>query len=132
MTGATTRLWPHPRSHVLGVVKLDTESLLKVSRKISERRLVVIHICMTDHAHRDSWSSELAEVTTGAGAVTRKARRRRIVGPLMARIALKRRVLLTRMQELGIIDVWPLRPDDIRETCNNQAPSSQIENHAEE
>ena len=132
MTSATTILRPHSGCHVLGVIKLDTESLLKVSRKISERRLVAIHICMTDHAHRDSWSSELAQVTTGAGTVTGKVWGRSIIRPLMTRIALQRRVLLTRMQELGIINVWPLRPDDIRETCNNEAPGSQRENHAEE
>src|SRR5215510_5082798 len=114
---------------MLGVIKLDVESFLECSLKISERRLVAIHVCMTDHAHRDGWSSELAQVTTGAGAVTRKVRRRRIVRSLMARIALKRRVLLTRMQELGIIDVWPLRPDDIRETCNNQASGTRGENN---
>src|SRR5215212_5689498 len=61
--------------HVLSVVKLDVERLVKVCRKIFQRWIVTANVGMTDDAHRYLRCCELATMAIGARFVTGEARR---------------------------------------------------------
>ena len=58
---------------------------------------------MADRAHRDLRCCELAAMTVGAGFVTGKPRGRRIVCAFVTGVAGKGIVLLTRVEEFGVV-----------------------------
>ena len=88
---------------VLRVIELDVERFVKARRKIFERRIVAADVRVTDLAHRHLRRRELAAMTIGAGFVSGEARRRRVVGTLVTRVACERAVALAVVQKLRVI-----------------------------
>ena len=72
---------------VLGVVKFHIEWFVEAGRKILQRRIVTTHVSVADGAHRYLRCRELAAVTISAGFVTGKARRCRVIGAFVTRVA---------------------------------------------
>src|SRR5690348_14393357 len=94
---------------VLRVIELDVEGLVEARRKVFQRRIVAADIRVTDLAHRHLRRRELAAMTIGAGFVTRKARRRGVVGALMTRIAGQGTVTLAAVQKFRVVGLRALR-----------------------
>jgi hypothetical protein len=84
MTGCTSTRRPGGAIHVLSVVELDVEALIKLHRETFQGRVAAIDVCMTDDTHRDSGRYKLTGVTTDAGFVAWKNRRGRVVLALVA------------------------------------------------
>ncbi len=87
MTTPAAVFGPSVSSHVLRMVELHIEAFLKLIRKDFARRIVPVHVLMTDRAHRNIRRRELRQMTAGAGFVTGKTRTRRIVRSVMAVVA---------------------------------------------
>jgi len=58
--------------HMLRMIKLNIEAFIEPRRKTSQRRVRTLNIRMTNLAHRNGRSYELAQVTVGAGFVAGK------------------------------------------------------------
>ena len=84
---------------MLCVIEFHVEVLFKSIRKSFARRVVAVHVLVTDRAHRDVWRRELSQVTTCAGFVTRETGARRIVSAAMTIVATERRVFGTCVEE---------------------------------
>lgn len=92
--------------HVLGMVKLNIEFLIKSRRETLKWRVGALHICMTNLAHRNSRSNELGQVTVSAGLVTGKFRCRRIVATaFMAGSAGLGSVTLAAVDKLRVVEL---------------------------
>jgi len=95
-----TVLWPRRAGQMLRVIELHVEALFKLIRKSFARRVVAVHVLVTDGAHGDVRRRELRQMTTCAGFVSGKIGTRRIVGAAMTIIAAERRVFRTCVEEL--------------------------------
>jgi len=84
---------------MLRVIEFHVEVFFESIRKSFARRVVAVHVLMTDRAHRDVGRRELSQVTTGTGFVTRETRARRIVSAAMTIVATERRVFGTGVEE---------------------------------
>ena len=83
MTTRATSLWAGGAGIVLRVIEFDVEGLVEAYGKIFERWIVAADVRVADRAHRHLRCRELAAVTVGAGFVTGKARRCRVVAALV-------------------------------------------------
>lgn len=72
---------------MLRVIEFHVEALFEAIGKSFARRIIAVHILVTDGAHWNVRRCELRQVTTRAGFVTRKTRPRRIVSAAMTIIA---------------------------------------------
>src|ERR1041384_1057311 len=109
MTTRTTALRARRAGVVLRMIELDVEWLVEARRKILQRRIVAADIRVTDLAHRHLRRSELAAMTIRAGFVTRKARRRGVVGAFVTRVAGDGTVALAFVKKLRVIGLRRLR-----------------------
>ena len=85
-SGATI-LWPRGAGHVLRVIELHVETLFESIGKRFTWRIVPIHVCVADRAHRNVWRRELRQVTSCAVFVTGKAGPRGIIVSMVTRRA---------------------------------------------
>lgn len=99
MTRGATAGRPRRAGHVLSVIEFNIKAFIKLCRKILHRRIRVIHVCMTDHAHWNIGGNELPSVTTNASFVSGEPRRRGIITALMTRRASERCMALTVVPE---------------------------------
>jgi len=99
VAGCTSTCGAGGAVHVLSVVKLDVEALVKLRRETFHGWVAAIDVCMTDDTHRDSGRYKLTGMTTNAGFVAWKNRRGRVVLALMTRSAGERRMTLTGVLE---------------------------------
>lgn len=83
MTRRATISWPRRSVHVLRMIELHVEVLVELRGESLERRIGAVHIRMTDRAHRTVGCHKLSEMAFGAGLVSGKMRRRRVVAALM-------------------------------------------------
>jgi hypothetical protein len=79
VTACATSLRASGTSGVLRMIELDVERLVEARWKTLQRWIVAADVCVTDDAHRNRGRCELASMTLGAGFVTRKARRSRVI-----------------------------------------------------
>src|ERR1044071_4381629 len=93
---------------MLRVIELDVEWFVEARGESLQRRIVAADVRVTDDAHRNLRCGELATVTIGAGFVTGKARRRRVVGALVTGVAGEGTVLLARVKELRVVELRAL------------------------
>ena len=93
---------------VLRVIELHVESLVEAHRKTLQRRVVALRVRVTDQAHRNRGRCELAAMTVSAGFVTGEARRDRVVGAFVTRVAGERAMLRAAMKKLGEISIGSL------------------------
>ena len=93
MTTHATIRWPRRACHVLRVIELHVEALFELIRKWLARRVIAVHVLVTDRAHRNIRRGELRKVTAGTGFVSRETRSCGIVGPAMTVVAGERSVL---------------------------------------
>ena len=103
MTARATSLRAGSASVVLRVIELDVERLVETRRKIFQRRVVAADVRMTDLAHRNLRRRELAAMTIRARFVSRKTRRRGIVGAFVTRVAGEGTVTLAAVNKLRVI-----------------------------
>ena len=108
MTARATSLRAGSASVVLRVIELDVERLVEARGKTLQRWIVAADVCVTDDAHRNRGRRELASMTFGTSLVTRKARRCRVVGSLVTRVAGEGTVSLAVMQEFRVVGLWTL------------------------
>ena len=87
MTGNTAVCRTTRAAIVGGVVKFHIKTLVEFGGKCPQRRGRALHIGMTNRAHRRLRRDKLRQMTIDAGGMTGKARRNRIIRPLMTRIA---------------------------------------------
>ena len=66
MATDTARLWTSCARQMLRVIELHVEALFESIRKSFARRVIAIHVLVTDRAHRNVRRRELREVTTRA------------------------------------------------------------------
>jgi hypothetical protein len=99
MAGRTSTRGPGGAVHVLSVVELDVEALIKLPREIFQGRVAAVDVRMTDDTHRDCSRYKLTGMTTDAGFVAWKNRRGRVVLALMTRSASERSMTLARVLE---------------------------------
>ena len=84
---------------MLRVIELHVEALFESIRKSFARRIVPVHVLMTDRAHRDIRRGELRQVTSRACFVSREIRPGGIVAAAMTIVAAERYVFRTRVKE---------------------------------
>ncbi len=109
MTRGAAVLWTARAGHVLGMIELQVEAFFELVWKGFQRRIITAHVSVADRAHGHICISKLRQMTTGAILVTRKTRPRRIIVPMMTSRAGGRRVTLTGVQELRVIEFVSLR-----------------------
>ena len=76
MTRHAAVLWTRRARHVLRVIEANIEALFESIGKSFARRIVAVHRCVTDRAHRNIRSGELRQMATGASFVSGKTRTR--------------------------------------------------------
>lgn len=106
----TTILRSRRAAHVLSMIKLHIEVLIKPSRKCLQRRGCTFDVAVADNAHRHIRSYELCQVAFRAHVVTWKLWCRSVVRS--ARVtggARERCVALARMKEFGVVELRVLR-----------------------
>jgi hypothetical protein len=103
MTARTTALRARRAGVVLRVIELHVEGLVEARRKIFQWRIVAADVGMTDLAHRHLRRGELAAMTIRARFVSRKTRRRGIVGAFVTRVAGEGTVTLAAVNKLRVI-----------------------------
>ena len=109
MTAVTSLLRTSGTGHVLRVVKLHVETFVESGGEVFQRRIVALRVGVADQAHRNRRRRELSAMTIGASFVTRKTRRRGVVGSFVTRRAGERTVPLAGVQKLRVIDFGTLR-----------------------
>lgn len=103
VTAHTTVLRTRRSGHVLRVIKFHVERLVEACGKISQRRIAGLHVGMTDQAHGYRRCCELPAMAIGAGFVTGKPRRRRIVGAFVTGVAGKRAMACAAVEKLRVV-----------------------------
>ena len=76
MTRGTVIFWPRRAGHVLRVIELHVEGLFELLGKRFQRRVVAVHIGMTDRTHGNVRRGELRQVTSRAVFVSGEVRSR--------------------------------------------------------
>ena len=99
MATGTPALGARRAVKVLGVIEFHVEILFESIGKSFARRIIAIHVLMTDRAHWDIRRCELRQVTSRARFVTWETRSRGIVSAAMTIVAAKGSVLRTCVQE---------------------------------
>ena len=84
---------------MLRVIELHVEALLKLIRKGFARRIVAIHVLVTNRAHGNIRRRELRQVTSGTRFVTGKAGTNGIVRPAMTIVTTNRSMFRTCVKE---------------------------------
>ncbi|MFN2516070.1 MAG: hypothetical protein ABR556_07630 [Pyrinomonadaceae bacterium] len=106
VAGGTPGLWPGRSVHVLSMIKFDIEAFVKLRGKTLQRRVPAINIRMTDYAHGNIGSNKLRQVATRARLMPRKPWRRRIIaGAFVASVARQRRVTLSGVPEVRVVEI---------------------------
>ena len=105
MTACTTSLRTSRAVHVLRVIELDVEWFVEARGKTLQRRIVAADITVTDLAHRHLRRRELTAMAVGAGFVTGKAWRRRVVSALVTGVAGDGGVALAVVLKLRIVNL---------------------------
>ena len=105
MTTGAAALWTCRAVVVLLVIEFYIEWFVEAGGKVFQRRIITARVRVADDAHRYLRCCELTAMTISARFVTRKARRCRVVGSFVTRVAGERAVFLTRVQELGVVAV---------------------------
>ena len=85
---------------MLRVIEFHIEALFESIGKSLARRIIAIHILVTDRAHRNIGCRELRQVTTRARFVSRETGPRGIVSAPMTIVAAERSVLGTCVEKL--------------------------------
>ena len=93
---------------VLRVIKLHIERFVEARGKIFQRRIAALGVGVTDDAHRNRRRRELPAMAVGAGFVTGKTRRRRVVGAFVTRSAGERAMPLAVVEKLRVISLGAL------------------------
>lgn len=73
VTSRATALRSRGAGHVLGMIELDVETLLEDCWKTLQRRVLAIHIRVTNRAHGNRCRYELAHMTTLTSGVPGEA-----------------------------------------------------------
>ena len=85
---------------MLRMIELHVEALFELIGKSFARRIIAIHILVTDRAHRNIRRRELRQMTTCARFVSWETRPGRIVSAAMTIVAAERSVFGTCVEKL--------------------------------
>lgn len=95
---------------MLGVIKLHVKALVETRRKVLKRWISTACIGVTDKAHGDGWSRELAQVTTRARFMSWKTWRDSVIRRAIVAISARKGCMaLADMKELRIVETWILK-----------------------
>ena len=92
-------LWSRGASQMLRMIELHVKALFESIGESFARRIVPVHVLMTDRAHRDIRCGELRQVTSRACFVSREIRPGGVVAAAMTIVAAERYVFRTRVKE---------------------------------
>jgi hypothetical protein len=109
VTTRTTALRARRAGIVLSVIEFDVEGFVEAGGEILQRRIAAADVRVADRTHRDLRRRELAAMTVSTRFVTRKARRRGVIGALVTGVAGKGTVTLAVVKKLRVIELRSLR-----------------------
>ena len=88
---------------MLRVIEFHVEAFFELIGESLARRIVAVHVLMTNRAHRNIRRRKLGQMTTGAIFVAGKTRPHRIVRAMVTVRAGERRVPGARVQKFRIV-----------------------------
>ena len=91
------------------MIELQVETFLKSVGEGCQRRIIAVHVRVANRAHGHIRSSELRQMAARAIFVTRETGLRGIIISMMTVRATNRRVTLTGVQELRVVEIVSLR-----------------------